>query len=108
MAGKRKKRSLSKAVEAFCKHCLYDPFAAGSWRMQIEACHCVSCPLWEVRPVRPPSQSSSWSTHFIEEMGFESKEEAIRWQSDLHNPNKVPKFMSNNWTPIQIKANKDD
>jgi hypothetical protein len=43
--------SLRGAIDAFCKHCLYDPGNGnGAWREQIEACTSSSCPLFQVRP----------------------------------------------------------
>lgn len=42
--------SLRKAINAQCKECIYDPFAKGAWRMQVEACPCTGCPLYAVRP----------------------------------------------------------
>lgn len=47
------KRTRKQAIEAMCKHCLYDPQAkgAGTWRKQIEDCTSYDCPLYEWRPV---------------------------------------------------------
>ena len=52
--------SRKKAVEAFCKECLYDPLSAGTWRMQIELCSAYACPLWRVRPVRAKKDRSRY------------------------------------------------
>jgi hypothetical protein len=43
--------SLKKAIENFCKDCIYDETESGSWRLQVEGCKATSCALWEVRPV---------------------------------------------------------
>ena len=47
----RKKRSRKQAIEAFCKHCIYDPTWDGTWRQQTEACEVDDCPLYEFRPM---------------------------------------------------------
>lgn len=39
-------------IRAFCCHCIYDPFRPGTWLKQVEECTSLSCPLYEVRPVR--------------------------------------------------------
>lgn len=44
--------SRNQAIYDFCKMCIYDPKADGTWREQTEACTSVkSCPLWPYRPV---------------------------------------------------------
>ena len=43
------KPSLRRAVNAFCKGCLYDPNATGTWREQVAACSDAKCALWPVR-----------------------------------------------------------
>ena len=45
-----KKRSRKQAIEAFCKHCIYDPTWDGTWRQQTEACETNDCPLYDFRP----------------------------------------------------------
>lgn len=42
--------SLRKAVNEKCKSCIYDKYAGGTWRAQVEACTCTICPLYPVRP----------------------------------------------------------
>ena len=42
--------SLRQSINAKCKECIYDPYAAGAWRMQVAACTSPGCPLFEVRP----------------------------------------------------------
>lgn len=45
-------RSRTKAIEAMCKHCIYDDGAGnGTWRQQTEACTSTTCPLYEWRPL---------------------------------------------------------
>jgi hypothetical protein len=47
----RKKRSRKQAIEAFCKHCIYDPTWDGTWRQQTEACEKDDCQLYPFRPM---------------------------------------------------------
>ncbi len=44
-------RSFRKAVDAFCKGCIYDKGAEGTWRGQVSECPSTLCPLYKVRPV---------------------------------------------------------
>lgn len=49
------KPSLRKAINAFCKGCLYDPNGGtGTWREQVSACTSRDCPLYAVRPTAKP------------------------------------------------------
>lgn len=34
-----------------CKSCIYDPYAAGTWRQQTTLCTVTNCSFHEVRPV---------------------------------------------------------
>lgn len=48
--------SRTKAINDYCKGCIYDPKAPGTYREQIENCPSgpgskVPCPLWPYRPV---------------------------------------------------------
>ncbi len=43
--------SLRKAVNNKCRECIYDPYAKGAWREQVEACTSPACPLFPVRPM---------------------------------------------------------
>jgi hypothetical protein len=48
----RKHRSLRAAINAMCRHCIYDEKAGlGNWRQQVTACTAPHCPLYEVRPL---------------------------------------------------------
>ena len=40
-----------KAIDAKCCDCIYDEFADGTWRMQVEACELTNCALYPYRPV---------------------------------------------------------
>jgi hypothetical protein len=52
---RNKKPSFKAAITAKCKECIYDEYARGTWRKQIEDCTSVNCPL---HPVRPKSSYS--------------------------------------------------
>jgi len=39
-----------KAIDAKCCDCIYDEFADGTWRMQVEACELTDCALYLYRP----------------------------------------------------------
>jgi hypothetical protein len=43
--------SLRAPVNAKCRDCSYDPKGGGTWREQVAACSCPSCPLYPVRPL---------------------------------------------------------
>lgn len=43
-------KSLRLAINAQCFECIYDKSEAGAWRQQVEACPCVNCPLYCLRP----------------------------------------------------------
>ena len=40
-----------KAIDAKCCDCIYDEFADGTWRMQVEQCELTACALYPYRPV---------------------------------------------------------
>lgn len=45
------KPSLRSAINAKCRECIYCPLTGtGSWRLQVENCTSISCPLFSVRP----------------------------------------------------------
>jgi len=50
------KPSLRKAINDKCKECIYDEFAPGTWRKQIEECTDTNCPLYELRPKTTPKK----------------------------------------------------
>lgn len=44
--------SRTKAINDYCKGCIYDSKAPGTWREQVEACTSEGrCALWPYRPV---------------------------------------------------------
>jgi hypothetical protein len=52
--------SLRAAINAKCKECIYDPIGGrGTWRQQVEACTCPTCPLYLVRPTSAASKDDS-------------------------------------------------
>lgn len=48
---KPKKLGMRKAINDYCKGCIYDPLAGGTWRQQVEACTIPKCSLYPFRPV---------------------------------------------------------
>lgn len=43
--------SLRSAINSKCRECIYCPLTGnGSWRLQVENCTSISCPLYTVRP----------------------------------------------------------
>ena len=46
-----KKPGLRGKINAFCCHCIYDPYQDGTWLKQVEYCTSCDCPLYPVRPV---------------------------------------------------------
>ena len=45
------KMSRTKALNEFCKSCIYDKAADGTWREQVESCTSQHCALWQHRPM---------------------------------------------------------
>ncbi len=42
--------SLRRAINNKCRECIYCPLTGtGSWRLQVENCTSISCPLYSVR-----------------------------------------------------------
>ncbi len=48
----------AQAINAYCRICIHDPRAAGTWREQVAICQCVDCPLWTYRPL--PRNAPAW------------------------------------------------
>jgi len=44
------------AINAKCKDCIFDEYAEGTWRMQVEQCELTDCAL---HPYRPKSRSNT-------------------------------------------------
>jgi hypothetical protein len=44
-------RTRGAAIAAYCRQCIHDPAAAGTWRAQVAVCTCTDCPLWRFRPI---------------------------------------------------------
>ena len=40
----------AKAINDYCKSCIYDPAEPGTWRKQVEDCLFDKCPLYLYRP----------------------------------------------------------
>jgi hypothetical protein len=44
--------SRTKAINDYCKGCIYDKLSPGTWREQVELCTSEkSCALWPYRPI---------------------------------------------------------
>lgn len=52
----KKRRSMRRAINDYCKDCTYDPEfkGGGTWRQQTEACVIKHCHLYEFRPISKP------------------------------------------------------
>lgn len=48
----------NQAIAAFCKSCVHDPEASGTWREQTGICCSADCPLWTYRPL--PRNAPPW------------------------------------------------
>ncbi len=60
--------SLRKHVNDFCKGCIYDCAAAGTWRQQVTLCSVTSCELYDARPVtKRPIPESVLDYYFVPE-----------------------------------------
>ena len=44
------------AINEKCRDCIFDEFADGTWRMQVEQCELTACAL---HPYRPKSRSNA-------------------------------------------------
>ena len=53
-------KTRGEAINAFCRECIHDPAAAGTWREQTAACTCTSCPLWRFRPIQDARSAPDW------------------------------------------------
>lgn len=51
LAPRKKRPSMRKAIDAYCRWCIHDPLDKGTWRQQTEACTSTDCPLHPLRPV---------------------------------------------------------
>lgn len=49
-----------KAIAAFCRWCIHDPLALGTWREQVAVCACTDCPLWRFRPIQDERSAPDW------------------------------------------------
>jgi hypothetical protein len=43
--------SLRKAINGYCRQCIYDSADAGTWRQQVTLCTSTECSLYPVRPL---------------------------------------------------------
>jgi hypothetical protein len=60
--------SLRKHINDFCKGCIYDCAAAGTWLQQVTLCSVTSCKLYDVRPVtKRPIPETVLNYYFVPE-----------------------------------------
>ena len=68
--------SLRKRIDHYCKSCVYDSSAAGTWRQQVSLCAVTSCPLHDVRPKTTRTIPDSVLTYYgIESPSFERQKD---------------------------------
>lgn len=48
------------AIAAYCRQCIHDPQAFGTWREQVAVCPCTTCPLWQFRPLQDTRSAPDW------------------------------------------------
>ncbi|MGH8147643.1 MAG: hypothetical protein ACREPY_15090 [Rhodanobacteraceae bacterium] len=48
------------AIAAYCKQCIHDSAAFGTWREQVAACTATACPLWRFRPLQDGPSCPDW------------------------------------------------
>ena len=60
LAPRKKRPSMRKAIDAMCKHCIYDENGTGNWRQQVEACTPPKCPLFDLRPVSTGNKAQEY------------------------------------------------
>jgi len=54
-----KRPGLRQAINAMCRHCIYDQHSgSGTWRQQTAACTSKTCPLFPVRPMPTDNRGS--------------------------------------------------
>ena len=46
------------AIAAFCRDCIFDHYAIGTWRVQVACCGSSGCALWRFRPL--PRNAPPW------------------------------------------------
>lgn len=62
LAPRKKRPSMRKAIDAMCKHCIYDENGTGNWRQQVEACTAPKCPLFDLRPVSSGNKGEEYES----------------------------------------------
>jgi hypothetical protein len=48
------------AIAAYCRECIHDTQALGTWREQVAACPCTDCLMWRFRPVQDARSAPDW------------------------------------------------
>lgn len=73
--------SRTKAINDFCKECIYDKSEPGTWREQVELCNCTTCPLYGYRPrtgaTINANRKPKWQGKGIELVVVPSAQEAV-------------------------------
>jgi len=64
--------SRTKAINDYCKGCIYDQKAPGTWREQTENCTSgptakAPCPLWSYRPVSVSTVNGNRKTRIVDD-----------------------------------------
>lgn len=53
-------KTRGEAIAAYCRQCIHDPQAFGTWREQVATCACTDCPLWRFRPLQQSASCPHW------------------------------------------------
>ena len=54
----KKRKSMRRAINEYCKECIYDDCSTGNWKQQTGACTVTACPLYEFRPISKPRKAN--------------------------------------------------
>lgn len=53
-------KTRSAGIAAYCKQCIHDSAAFGTWREQVAVCPSTDCPLWRFRPAQDAASCPDW------------------------------------------------
>lgn len=95
--------SLRKAINEKCQDCIYDPYAPGNWRQQVEFCNTQSCPLYAVRP---RSRSTARVDHYYPDLASDVRREGC--SSEGRNEKAPAATEALKESPNMRKGNADD
>ena len=72
----KKRKSMRRAINEYCRECIWDSLMPGNWKQQTGACTMTTCPLYEFRPVSKPRKAGVVTEgDFLEELGDEELED---------------------------------